>query len=54
MAEILVEAERSGVTMSFPQLVHGQTNKTQPEGLEAKAFGWGVFTLISQAALEIS
>lgn len=49
VAEVLVEAERSGVKMTFPSLIKGQV-KIRDRSLHDEQRGWGVFTSISRAA----
>ncbi|KAF2193876.1 hypothetical protein K469DRAFT_744670 [Zopfia rhizophila CBS 207.26] len=53
VAEVLVEAERSGVKISFPRLVKGYI-KNLDQGLQNKQQGWGVFTPIFRTASKVS
>lgn len=53
VAEVLVEAERSGVKMFLPTLVKGQV-KDRNQGIDGTQGPWGMFTSISRAAMGVT
>jgi hybrid polyketide synthase / nonribosomal peptide synthetase ACE1 len=53
VAEVLVEAERCGVKISFLRLVKGYI-KSLGQGLQNRQQGWGVFTPIFRTASKVS
>lgn len=53
VAEVLIEAERSGIQMSFPKLVKGN-GRNSSQGSQDKQQGWRVFTPIFRTASRVS